>query len=396
VKHIVIACGLSLVLTTPVVAQLRPAIDLGSGVEQAPAGPWLRQSRLVPALRFDEPLGFFAAQTTGSERIGRLSFGTTTLDANLASPARGPFALSAGTHFTTDQTLPAFPASQTVMDGAFSFRAGASGLFLGGAADRQAGNTPMKSSTLSIGGWHTRGPLAFSISMNERQLRQPLSSRVVVQRESIYTDTTGWYFYTNTRHIGPDSQTANQRWNEVEARVEWAVGRLALSGGVVAPTRPDSNRSASGELNAAFRVAPRAWLTGGVGRRIALGSTGPMTNYVTVGLRFSAFARNRPELPAAVRPAAHSFRVESSDGDYRRIVIHVPSARVVELSGDFTHWHATPLRETSPNEWEAIVPIAAGTHYLNVRVNGDAWVPPPGLPVSDDGFNGRVGVLIIR
>jgi hypothetical protein len=395
VKHIVIAFGLAL-LATPAVAQLRPAIDVGSGVEQASAGPWLRQSRLVPALRFDEPLGFFAAQTTGSERIGRLAFGSTTLDANLASPARGPFALTAGTHFTTDQSFPAFPASQTMMDGAFSVRAGASGLFLSGATDRETGSTPMKSSTLSIGGWHARGPFAFSLSLNERQLRRPISSSVVVHRDSQYSDTTGWVYFNRSERIGTDSQAANQRWNEIDARVEWALGRLALSGSVVAPTRPDSGRGASGEFNAAFRLAPRAWLTGGMGRRIALGSPGLMTNYATLGLRLSAIPRNRTELPAAVRPAAYSFRVESSDGDYRRIVIRVPSARVVELSGDFTHWHAVALHEASPNEWEAIMPIAAGTHYLNVRVNGDAWVPPPGLPASDDGFDGRVGVLIIR
>jgi len=29
-------------------------------------------------------------------------------------------------------------------------------------------------------------------------------------------------------------------------------------------------------------------------------------------------------------------------------------------------------------------------------VNGDRWVAPPGLPTTDDDFNGTVGLVVIR
>jgi len=33
---------------------------------------------------------------------------------------------------------------------------------------------------------------------------------------------------------------------------------------------------------------------------------------------------------------------------------------------------------------------------MNVRVNGDSWTAPPGLPAANDDFNGTVGLVVIR
>jgi hypothetical protein len=40
--------------------------------------------------------------------------------------------------------------------------------------------------------------------------------------------------------------------------------------------------------------------------------------------------------------------------------------------------------------------MTPGTHRVNVRVNGDAWTAPPGMPAVNDEFNGRVGIIVVR
>jgi hypothetical protein len=54
------------------------------------------------------------------------------------------------------------------------------------------------------------------------------------------------------------------------------------------------------------------------------------------------------------------------------------------------------MREISEGVWEASLAIAPGTHRINVRINGDRWTEPPGVPSVEDEFAGRVGIIIIQ
>ena len=40
--------------------------------------------------------------------------------------------------------------------------------------------------------------------------------------------------------------------------------------------------------------------------------------------------------------------------------------------------------------------MAAGIHQINLRIDGGQWIAPPGMPTMKDGFNGEVGVLVIK
>jgi len=42
------------------------------------------------------------------------------------------------------------------------------------------------------------------------------------------------------------------------------------------------------------------------------------------------------------------------------------------------------------------MPIARGTHQINLRVNGGRWIVPPGLTPITDEFGGAVGLLIVE
>jgi hypothetical protein len=53
------------------------------------------------------------------------------------------------------------------------------------------------------------------------------------------------------------------------------------------------------------------------------------------------------------------------------------------------------MTEAKPGEWETFVVLSPGSHRANVRIDGDRWVVPPGLPSIEDEFEGRVGVFVV-
>ena len=146
---------------------------------------------------------------------------------------------------------------------------------------------------------------------------------------------------------------------------------------------------------ASYRVTPSTLVRAGAGgyptdyiRQLPNGS------YASLGVRFERGKRQQvdwyqpPDLPA--------FRVDTIAGGARVIRLRAPRALKVELSGDFTDWTPLPMRALSGGTWELVLPIAAGTYRVSVRVDGGAWTAPPGLvPVADE-FNGEVGVVVIR
>lgn len=120
----------------------------------------------------------------------------------------------------------------------------------------------------------------------------------------------------------------------------------------------------------------------------------PNGSYASLGVRLERGKRQQvdwyqpPELPA--------FRVDTIAGGARVIRLRAPRALKVDLSADFTDWTPLPMRALSGGAWELVLPIAAGTYRVSVRVDGGPWSAPPGLvPVADE-FNGEVGVVVIR
>jgi hypothetical protein len=120
----------------------------------------------------------------------------------------------------------------------------------------------------------------------------------------------------------------------------------------------------------------------------------PNGSYASLGVRLEHGKRQQvdwyqpPEQPA--------FRIDTISGGARVIRLRAPRARKVELSGDFTDWTPLPMRALDSGGWELVLPIAAGTYRVSVRVDGGAWSAPPGLvPVADE-FNGEVGMVVIR
>lgn len=158
-------------------------------------------------------------------------------------------------------------------------------------------------------------------------------------------------------------------------------------------------------------AALTAWLTAHVGLVVSAGTYPvdltqgfPGGRYFVVSLRVaparapSAFTVLTP-LDAMSDPATGSATVslvmqKTPSGDWE-LRVRAPGAGRVELNADFTGWQPVSLTTLSNGWWTLTLPLASGTHQLNVRVDGGAWVVPAGLLALSEEFGGQVGLLVV-
>ena len=208
-------------------------------------------------------------------------------------------------------------------------------------------------------------------------------------------------------------------YTDVEGAARWR--NRAVEAGVQAGWRwGDATAFARGWVSAdvAFWMHQRFALVVGAGRYPADPAAGTIGGrFASVGIRVATRAPVLPLLhmprsivvpPASTRAragsaasartavAAAGVEVMPVDGDRRRLRLRLPSAARVEVMGDFTEWSPVALRAVADGLWEVTVPLEAGVHRVNVRVDGGEWRVPPGLSAVDDEFEGRVGLLVVQ
>ena len=128
----------------------------------------------------------------------------------------------------------------------------------------------------------------------------------------------------------------------------------------------------------------------------------PGGRYATLAVRLASRAR-RPTAAAGsaavVEPAASGiteFRTVRAGRGKHTLLVRASTVRALEVTGDFTGWQPVALRRGSEGWWTVTLPIEAGVHQMNVRVDGGPWIVPPGLSSVSDEFGGRVGLLVIE
>jgi hypothetical protein len=160
-----------------------------------------------------------------------------------------------------------------------------------------------------------------------------------------------------------------------------------------------------------------AWLTSGLAI-VASGGSYPVDftqgypggHFVSVALRVASRPARKesrvaaPPLDALAEAAtttlaagATAFEVRASPtGGTRELRIRAASARSVEVNGDFTQWQPVSLVRADDGWWTITQAIAPGTYQINLRIDGGAWLAPPGLLTTKDEFGGIVGILTIE
>lgn len=79
-----------------------------------------------------------------------------------------------------------------------------------------------------------------------------------------------------------------------------------------------------------------------------------------------------------------------------RLVLAAPSARRVELAGDWNGWKTAPATRAADGSWYADVRLARGEYRYAFRVDGERWVVPDRVATVEDGYGGRSALLSVR
>jgi hypothetical protein len=146
-----------------------------------------------------------------------------------------------------------------------------------------------------------------------------------------------------------------------------------------------------------LRRGPLAFLNVGLAATPgAVGFVGIPKRSLSAGLRFSSatFATRAADRAAGAAPAS-TFAVQRESMGQYRLRVRLPSAQRVELASDCTAWRPVALSRAGDNVWEIVLPVSAGSHLVNIRIDGGTWIAPPGLVAKTDDFEGVVGVFVV-
>lgn len=210
---------------------------------------------------------------------------------------------------------------------------------------------------------------------------------VVAGYEFVATDRIGYTFIASRRDLEADVtlQLGSFRLTGVAGRAfvdgvasarSWAYGRLAapLPHGLELLLE-------AGRTDGGTPVAPEPSRFARLGLRVDLGRAGT----------------GAPVRDSGTSPTPHgaaSALLEVSDGA-PRLIVTAPDARGVEVKGDFTAWEPRSMSPIGDGRW--MVPLRTGVVRFNIRIEGDSWTVPAGVPVVADEFSGApVAVVVVR
>lgn len=204
----------------------------------------------------------------------------------------------------------------------------------------------------------------------------------------------------------PESDPADERrntpppWSLAEIHASWNLGKFALSTTVGRAVSPQAAPSVWGSVEAARLVArgTSVFLNAGTSPApLMFGMIGTVRRSIDLGLRVNTAAfHSSGGRPGDESPVAPAFLVlRAGEGQYR-LRIRVLNADRVELASDCTAWQPVVMSRIADTLWESILPAAAGSHLVNIRINGGSWIVPPGLVPKSDDFAGSVGVFVVE
>ncbi len=153
-----------------------------------------------------------------------------------------------------------------------------------------------------------------------------------------------------------------------------------------------------GSAHAAIWVSSQLAAVAGGGREPAQPTRGlPSRNFYSLGLMLAYWPIPRGavlvESPANL---VRAFEMRAAGVALQRVTARIGRVETVEIMGDFTDWAPVHLVRRGRDLWELLVPMGAGVHQINMRIDGGKWIAPPGFPSIRDDFDGEVGVVVIK
>jgi hypothetical protein len=392
-----------LVLVHSAQAQFSSAVDLSSRTARPGPDRWQSQIALSPFARFDHAWFAVDGRWTAFGAEGERLNGFGNASATFYSPSRAGLQFSLTGFASREMINETFAVSRFGTDARLSYKMKGTGVWLGREMSRDNKSTPISTiPRASAGAWRQWGDLVATVSVSAfggreethssttRKVPNPLKVNLPAGVPDTMPDSI-----TVT-----DTDTSRQRrgWNDAEFAVHWGAGRLALRG--IVGTRFLAARQPNelwGQLQGTYALGSDVALVAAGGVHPSSAAYGvSRARYLQLGVRIAPTALLRPRLPGGVRPSPAAFEVKKAERGRQTLRIRVPSARTVELSGDFTNWKPIALTRGDDDRWEVTLPISPGIHRVAIRVDGEGWTPPPGVNSVPDEFQGTVGVIIVK
>jgi hypothetical protein len=240
---------------------------------------------------------------------------------------------------------------------------------------------------IGLGAWARHDGLSVMFDLEQRAGLLPRASKQDSSRAAAFAATPS--VPQEIMRVGLTS---------TRATVHWDRGRLALEsvGGVTLSLIRSPKRWA--EASAALQVSRDFTVFGTFGTRdpelyLIEPAESPRTS---VGFRLSQWRSASLDAPLVSRASVTGWNARRLEGESWTLAVRAPGARLVEVNGDFTDWQPLRLDHVGGDRWKAIVALMPGVHQVSLRVDGGAWLPPPGAPTAADGFGGMVGVVVVE
>jgi hypothetical protein len=222
----------------------------------------------------------------------------------------------------------------------------------------------------------------------------------------------GWARYNNLTllgHVTPTGIGEGIRYVDFQALASLEQKRLELNlfGGVREwGGGSDSPSIAWGGASGAYWLRDYLAIVGAAGKYPADPAEGFSSGtYLSLGVRLAtrrpttreSLTRTAGEpLPPVAKPAETELHLQSAGDGRWTITLQGILAKRVEVMGDFTDWQPVPLDSSGEGRWSVTLPVAPGTHRMNLRIDEGPWTVPPDLPALKDEFSGVVALFTVE
>jgi hypothetical protein len=385
------------------------SLDVGIASGSAFAGPSPSALLLRPALRWDHPNTSVSAQASWLASPTAKMDGDASISGRFYLPAFRNFRVELGAAGQRTAGPDVTRSSNALQaDASLSYAIGAGGLWAGAAQRASAVEASPVPGTLGASNASNALP-GHVQSFNAGAWRRLGSAVLTTSFTTTVSGSSSGFGFVDPNNPGtglgnggpadtvPRSGSVPARhYSDFESSVYWSRGPLALDG--LIGTRVSTSygqRSTWGHAQASWALGEQLALVATGGSRAsepAIGRVGG--TFFSFGVRLASVPWLAHTLHPGARTTASSFGVRAA-GTTRIVYVHAPAARTVELMGDFTDWQPVAMRHASNDEWQVAMPIAAGAHRVNIRVDGGQWSAPPGASTVQDEFNGVVGLVVV-
>jgi hypothetical protein len=369
------------------------SLDVGIASGSAFSGPAPSAMLLQPAIRWDHPNTSVSAKASWLTSPAAHMDGDASITGRYYSPAFRNFRLELGAAAQRTAGPDVTRTSNALQgDASLSFAFGAGGVWLSTAQRASSiDSLPGRMHTFGAGTWRRVGRAVFTTSFTTSSSGGSNATQGNLNAPGTSTDGSSLGDTLPRSGNVPASHYA-----DVESSVYWSRGPLALDG--LIGTRVSTSygqRSTWGHAQASWALSEQFAFVAGGGSRASEPAIGRLGgNYFSFGVRLASVPWIAHALHPGARSTASSFGVRA-EGPTRIIYVHAPAARTIELMADFTDWQPVTMRHAANDEWQLAMPIAPGSHRVNIRVDGGAWSAPPGAGTVQDEFNGVVGLVVV-